>query len=153
MGLSQSALSQHLAKLREDGLVATRRDAQTIFYRIADAKARVARLESELKKVDNVTVYVFLYPLERLHPGATAKSMKIWCAPDRAKAWLSAVHDGIVPDGKGDCENPVAKLAEFGQARRITGTPTMMFENGTRIAGAVTAERLEQLLGENAAKP
>lgn len=38
-GLSQSALSQHLARLRQDGLVATRREAQTIFYRIADAKA------------------------------------------------------------------------------------------------------------------
>lgn len=34
--LSQSALSQHLAKLRADGLVATRRDAQTIYYRLAD---------------------------------------------------------------------------------------------------------------------
>ena len=39
VGLSQSALSQHLAKLREDGLVATRRDAQTIYYRLADPKA------------------------------------------------------------------------------------------------------------------
>jgi ArsR family transcriptional regulator, virulence genes transcriptional regulator len=38
-GLSQSALSQHLARLREEGLVATRRDAQTIYYRLADAKA------------------------------------------------------------------------------------------------------------------
>ena len=38
-GLSQSALSQHLAKLRDDGLVATRRDAQTIHYSIADSKA------------------------------------------------------------------------------------------------------------------
>ena len=38
-GLSQSALSQHLAKLREEGLVATRRDGQTIYYRLADAKA------------------------------------------------------------------------------------------------------------------
>ena len=37
--LSQSALSQHLAKLREEGLVATRRDAQTIYYRIADSRA------------------------------------------------------------------------------------------------------------------
>lgn len=37
-GLSQSALSQHLAKLRADGLVATRRDGQTIFYRIADPR-------------------------------------------------------------------------------------------------------------------
>lgn len=33
--LSQSALSQHLAVLREDGLVATRREAQTIYYRVA----------------------------------------------------------------------------------------------------------------------
>lgn len=36
VGLSQSALSQHLARLRADGVVATRRDAQTIYYRIAD---------------------------------------------------------------------------------------------------------------------
>ena len=39
-GLSQSALSQHLARLREDGLVATRRASQTIFYRLAEPKAR-----------------------------------------------------------------------------------------------------------------
>lgn len=39
VGLSQSALSQHLAVLRADGLVATRRDGQTIFYRIADPAA------------------------------------------------------------------------------------------------------------------
>ena len=37
--LSQSALSQHLAKMREDGLVATRREAQTVFYGIADPNA------------------------------------------------------------------------------------------------------------------
>jgi DNA-binding transcriptional ArsR family regulator len=40
VGLSQSALSQHLARMREDGLVATRREAQTIHYRIADPDAR-----------------------------------------------------------------------------------------------------------------
>ena len=39
IGLSQSALSQHLAKLREDHLVATRREAQTIYYRLASADA------------------------------------------------------------------------------------------------------------------
>lgn len=47
IGLSQSALSQHLAKLREDGLVATRREAQTIWYRLADPKA--ARLLEVLR--------------------------------------------------------------------------------------------------------
>lgn len=45
--LSQSALSQHLAKLREDGLVAFRRESQTIYYRVADPK--VARLIEVLK--------------------------------------------------------------------------------------------------------
>lgn len=38
IGLSQSALSQHLAKLRAEGLVATRKEAQTVFYRVADGK-------------------------------------------------------------------------------------------------------------------
>ena len=39
VGLSQSALSQHLARLRADGLVATRRTAQTVHYRLASAEA------------------------------------------------------------------------------------------------------------------
>jgi DNA-binding transcriptional ArsR family regulator len=39
VGLSQSALSQHLAKLRDEGLVAFRREAQTLFYRVADPRA------------------------------------------------------------------------------------------------------------------
>jgi len=48
-GLSQSALSQHLARLREDGLVTTRREAQTIYYDLADDKVRqVVRLLFEL---------------------------------------------------------------------------------------------------------
>ncbi len=45
VGLTQSAASQHLAKLRAEGVVATRRDAQTIYYRLADeAAARVIGL-------------------------------------------------------------------------------------------------------------
>jgi DNA-binding transcriptional ArsR family regulator len=40
VGQSQSALSQHLAKMREEGLVATRREAQTVIYRIADDNAK-----------------------------------------------------------------------------------------------------------------
>ncbi len=40
VGLSQSALSQHLARLREAGMVATRREAQTIHYRLSDDQTR-----------------------------------------------------------------------------------------------------------------
>lgn len=38
VGLSQSALSQHLARMRDEGIVATRRESQTIWYRIADPR-------------------------------------------------------------------------------------------------------------------
>lgn len=49
VGLSQSALSQHLALLREDGVVATRRERQTIYYRIVDhAAMRVIETLAEL---------------------------------------------------------------------------------------------------------
>ncbi len=49
VGLSQSALSQHLAKLREDGLVTYRRESQTLFYRVCDARAD--RLLAVLKDI------------------------------------------------------------------------------------------------------
>ena len=49
MSLSQSALSQHLAKLREDGIVAYRREAQSLYYHIADDNAaRVLTLLRDL---------------------------------------------------------------------------------------------------------
>jgi DNA-binding transcriptional ArsR family regulator len=40
VGISQSALSQHLAKMREEGLLGTRREAQTVYYRIVDPNAQ-----------------------------------------------------------------------------------------------------------------
>ncbi len=49
VGISQSALSQHLAKLREQRLVATRKEAQAVFYRVCDPNAeRVLALLHEL---------------------------------------------------------------------------------------------------------
>ncbi|MEQ4617383.1 MAG: metalloregulator ArsR/SmtB family transcription factor [Corticimicrobacter sp.] len=47
--LSQSALSQHLARMREEGMVAYRREAQTLHYRIADP--RIERLIATLKDI------------------------------------------------------------------------------------------------------
>lgn len=46
VGLSQSALSQHLAKMREEGVVTFRRESQTIWYRVADP--RVGQLMATL---------------------------------------------------------------------------------------------------------
>lgn len=62
VGLSQSALSQHLAKMREEGIVAFRRDSQTIWYRIDDP--RTEQLLATLHRL-------FCRPLPKSRKGAT----------------------------------------------------------------------------------
>ena len=69
------------------------------------------RLESEMKTLDNVTIYTFLFPIAQLHPDAARKSALIWCAPDRSKAWDEFFASGKLPNNKGDCATPLAKTA------------------------------------------
>jgi thiol:disulfide interchange protein DsbC len=102
-----------------------------------------ARLEKELKSIDNVTIYTFLYPIDQLHPDAARKSKIIWCAPDKVKAWDAFFESGALPKNNGDCANPVAATAELGQKLRVTATPTLVFADGTVIPGALPAQRLE----------
>lgn len=103
------------------------------------------RLEGELDKVNDVTVYIFLYPIEGLHAGSTQKAKAIWCAPDRAKAWDEFMHRGILPQA-GTCATPVDKIRELAGKLRINGTPTLVFADGVRVPGAVPAAQLEKLL-------
>ena len=74
-----------------------------------------ARLENELKNIDNVTIYTFLYPIDQLHPDAARKSRMIWCAPDNVKAWDAFFASGALPDNNGDCDNPLAATRALGQ--------------------------------------
>ena len=102
-----------------------------------------AKLEQELKTVDNVTIYTFLYPIDTLHPDAARKSRIIWCAEDRAKAWDTYYATGALPDNKGDCDNPVAATAELGARYKVNATPTLLFADGTIVPGALPAQRME----------
>lgn len=108
------------------------------------------KFEEELAKVDNITVYTFLYPVEGLHPKAVQTSKQIWCAPDRNKAWDDYIAFGTVPKNDGKCANPVDATVELGQRLRISGTPTLIFANGVRVPGMVPAAQLERLLAANA---
>src|SRR5512139_4208418 len=108
------------------------------------------RFEAELAKVDNITVYTFLYPIEGLHPNAPQTSKQIWCAPDRNKAWDDYITSRIVPKNDGKCANPVDDNIALGNKLRVSGTPTLFFANGQRIPGMVPAAQLERLLAANA---
>jgi len=102
-----------------------------------------ARLEQELKGIDNVTIYTFLYPIDQLHPDAARKSKMIWCALDPVQAWNQFFESRALPKNNGDCDNPVAATRELGQKMRVTATPTLVFADGTVIPGALPAPQLE----------
>ncbi len=102
-----------------------------------------ARLEKELRDVDNVTIYTFLYPIDQLHPDAARKSKIIWCSPDRVRAWDEFFATGKLPANKGDCDTPLAATHELGQKLRVNATPTLVFADGSIVPGALPKERLE----------
>jgi thiol:disulfide interchange protein DsbC len=105
------------------------------------------KLEKDIEKITNVTIYIFLFPIEQLHPKAPEMSRAIWCAPDRVKAWDEYLLKGVVPKSP-KCDNPVEKLVAYGQSKKINGTPTIFFADGKRVPGAIPAERFEELLNK-----
>mgnify|MGYP001428729562 CR=1 FL=1 len=107
------------------------------------------RLAKDLQKLDNVTIYTFLYPI--LSEDSVRKSRQIWCSSDRAKAWNDWMLEGKAPSGKEDCDtSAVARNQEFGQKLNITGTPTLFFADGERVPGAVPLPKIEQKLAQPA---
>ena len=110
------------------------------------------RLEDEMKAVDNVTIYTFLFPIDQLHPDSAGKSKKIWCSADKQKAWDDFFANGTVPENAGDCGDPVEQTQALGASLRISATPTLVFEDGSLIPGALPAAQLEQELTTAAAE-
>jgi thiol:disulfide interchange protein DsbC len=104
------------------------------------------RFERDLLKVNNITVHVFLYPI--LSADSTEKSKHIWCAKDKGEAFLDWMTKDVTPS-KANCDaSAVDRNVELGRKLRITGTPTIFFTDGSRVPGAIGAERLEKMLAD-----
>lgn len=112
------------------------------------------RIENEIKQLNDVTIYTFLFPIDQLHPDAARKSTLIWCAPDRAAAWDEYLDTGKLPGNKGDCATPIRETARLGERLRVVATPTLVFADGSVVPGALTKAQLESEIdnGEAAAK-
>ncbi len=108
------------------------------------------KLEQELAKVTNLTLYVFPFPIDSLHPGTSDVSKAIWCAKDKNQAWQDALLKNKLPKNDGSCDNPIEADVALGNSLHVSGTPTLIFANGRRVAGAMPADKLEQML--NAAR-
>ena len=108
------------------------------------------KLAKDITKLDNVTIYTFLYPI--LSPDSLEKSNQIWCSPDKARAWNDWMMDGKL-SGRGDCDtSAVRKTVDLGHRLAITGTPTLFFADGERVPGAVPLSQIEKKLEQASGK-
>ncbi len=111
------------------------------------------KLEHELTSMTDVTEYIFLFPIDALHPQATVHAHAIWCAPDRALAWTQWLNQKKPPP-PATCKNdPIGELQKLGAKLYIDGTPTMYMSNGKRVTGAIPAADLEKELVASTAGP
>ena len=103
-----------------------------------------------LAGLDDVTLYVFTYPV--IAPASIPAAVATWCAPEASRAgqWAAFMRGAPLPPGIGpecrDAGDAVGRIVEFGQARAITNTPTVILADGTRLVGEVSAAQLAEAL-------
>lgn len=104
------------------------------------------RLDKDLKAIGNVTVHVFLYPV--LGEESVAKARNILCSARPARNWEQWIEKGIDPGAPaGRCDaSALQRNAALGKRYDVSGTPTLIFGDGTRVPGAIRPAWIEQLL-------
>jgi thiol:disulfide interchange protein DsbC len=101
------------------------------------------RLWQNIAGMQNVTIYTFLYPI--LSPDSTEKARAIWCAKDRASTWDQyMVANQPPPPAPTECTTPLEQNLVLGKQLGISGTPMIIFTDGSRVPGAVPMSTLEQ---------
>ncbi len=103
------------------------------------------KLEQELTHIDNVTLYLFMYPI---FTGSAEKVQAVRCSKDPAKAWDDLMQKGIQPK-PGNCKVPTEEILALGRKLKVNGTPALIFSNGVINPGYLPADRLEQALNDN----
>lgn len=102
------------------------------------------KLEPDLAQMENVTIYIFLFPV--LGQNSYEKSKAVWCSKDRVRVWDEMMLNGNPPKTAGTCDTPIDRILAFGKQKGITGTPTLIFADGQRVTGWIPADQLKKLL-------
>lgn len=102
------------------------------------------RLEKELAKVSDVTLYLFMYPI---FPNSGEIVRNVRCAKDPVKAWDDLMLSNIAP-ASANCETPTEKVLALGKQLHVNGTPNLIFGNGANSPGYLPAEEIEKNLND-----
>lgn len=101
------------------------------------------KFRKTLQGVENITIYTFLYNI--LAEDSVAKSRDIWCSADRSKAWDEWMINGkVAPTAPASCTTPHEKVLALGRKLHVTGTPTVIFTDGSRLPGMVDVKAMEE---------
>jgi thiol:disulfide interchange protein DsbC len=133
-----------------DAIQTVKGDGSRPLYVFSDpACSYCRRLEAELDKVSNVTLYTFLVPFQGVElPRA------IWCAADRQRAYRDAMLRGDKPKAQtANCDTPLDRNLQLAQELGVVGTPTIVYADGSRSDGYVDATELEQRIAAAAGVP
>ena len=135
-----------LAKSTDLAVKRVRGNGKRVIYTFEDPNCGYCKeLQKELVKVQDVTIYTFLWPI--LSQDSIDKSKSIWCSKDRAKAWEDFMIRGVAPAGKRDCDTTaLEKNAKLAQRFGLRGTPGVYIAGGEQIGGYVPADKLEAAL-------
>ena len=133
----------------KDAFVTVRDDGKRQLVVFADPNCGYCkRFERDLQKIDNVTVHTFLYPI--LSPDSAEKSNNVWCAKDRTAAWDDWMLRDKTPASASCDTAALQRNLAFGKKHNITGTPTLILSDGSRVPGAIAAADLEKRLTDAA---
>ncbi|MGD8926822.1 MAG: DsbC family protein [Thioalkalispiraceae bacterium] len=104
------------------------------------------KLHSEIGKYNalGIEVRYLAYPRAGIGSPSYQKAVNVWCSADKKKALTDAKQGKNLPVK--NCENPVAKEYELGQALGVNGTPAIVLENGQIYPGYAPADRLFKVL-------
>lgn len=111
------------------------------------------RLEQAVQQLTDYTMYLYPTPLLRgIAPsvnGVPVVSQRIWCSRDQYSAWLDYVMQGKQPSSNGTCNAPMRENLTLVKELGISGTPTLIGQNGKSHSGFLDADKLNVWLNEN----
>ena len=101
------------------------------------------QLDQGIAKLDDVTIYTFLYPI--LAKDSPDKARAIWCAPDRARTYNEWMLSGKRLPANAECDVPLQRMLELGRNLGIKSVPVTVMSNGQRVVGS-RIEEVQRLL-------
>ncbi len=133
------SLPKNLAIVRSEG------NGRRVFALFEDPLCPACKyFESQLNALTDYTVYIYTYPI--LGSRSVATSTAVWCSANPLQTWEQSVSTRTPLELNRSCLGNVGKVLELGQSYGIHATPTLIFENGAEVDGAIPAKSLSAML-------